>query len=80
PTLVDETGRTQLQPGDSCCHKAGEANGHHLINETKGEVVFLIVGSRSPEIDHCSYPDVDLDLPPNGTPTRVFKRKDGSEI
>lgn len=78
PTLIDDFGETALAPGDSCAHPAGDSNGHHLINKTEEEVVFLVVGTRTPEIDHCRYPDVDLDLPANGTATRLKYHKDGS--
>ena len=70
PTLIDDNGKTKLQPGDSCAHPAGDGNAHHLINTTDKPVTFLIVGTKTPEIDHCRYPDADLDLPPNGTPKR----------
>jgi len=78
PSLIDNNGETSLAPGDSCAHPAGDDNAHHLINKTETEVVFLVIGSRTPEIDHCRYPDVDLDLPANGTPNRVKYHKDGT--
>lgn len=77
PTLIDNGGETLLSPGDSCAHPAGDGNAHHLINRTDKEVSYIVVGSRSPETDHCQYPDVDLDLPPNGTDQRIFSHKDG---
>ena len=78
PTLIDDMGETLLIPGDCCAHPAGDGNGHHLINKTSDDVVFLVVGTRKPETDHCRYPDVDLDLPANGTATRVKFHKDGT--
>ena len=39
--------------------KAGIANGHHLINETSEEVVYLEIGDRTPG-DEGIYPDDDL--------------------
>jgi len=78
PTLIDDSGETALSPGDVTTHPAGEANGHHMINRTDANVVFLIVGSRRPEEDTGSYPDIDLQIPANGTAERVFMRKDGS--
>jgi len=78
PTLIDDHGETDLRAGDSCAHPAGDGNAHHLINRTKNDVTFLVVGSRSPETDHCRYPDVDLDLPANGTQTRQIFHKDGT--
>lgn len=77
PSLIDDDGETSLAPGDSCAHPAGDGNAHHLINRTDAEIKYLVVGSRFPQSDHCQYPDVDLDLPANGTPQRVFSHKDG---
>lgn len=80
PTLIDEGGETALSPGDMTAHPAGDGNAHHLINRTDFEVIFLVVGTRSPQKDHARYPDIDLDLPANGTANRRYQRKDGSEI
>lgn len=78
PTFIDDDGPQRLSPGDMTAHPAGDGNGHHMINETEADVVFLVIGSRRPESDHAGYPDIDMDLPPNGTAKRVFVRKDGS--
>ncbi len=77
PTLIDNNGPQPLAPGDVTTHKADVANGHHMINETEGIVRYLIIGGRTPETDDAVYPDVDLDLPANGTANRVYQRKDG---
>lgn len=79
PTLHDDNGETLLSPGDSCAHPAGDGNGHHLINHSQEMVNFLVVGTRNPQKDHCRYPDIDLDLPPNGTPAREKHHKDGTK-
>jgi uncharacterized cupin superfamily protein len=39
--------------------KAGNGNGHHLINETSEDVVYLEMGDRTPG-DEGHYPDDDL--------------------
>lgn len=59
PTLHTDEGCTQLSPGMCAGFKAGTGNGHHLINETSEEVVYLEVGDRTPG-DEGSYPDDDL--------------------
>jgi uncharacterized cupin superfamily protein len=59
PTLVTDEGRTRLSPGMCAGFKAGTGNGHHLVNETDGEVVYLEAGDRTPG-DEGSYPDDDL--------------------
>jgi uncharacterized cupin superfamily protein len=77
PTLIDGDGETELSPGDVTTHKAGVPNGHHMVNRTEGDVVFLVVGARRPEEDTGHYPDIDLHLPANGTADRVYERKNG---
>jgi uncharacterized cupin superfamily protein len=39
--------------------KAGTGNGHHLLNETDEDVLYLEIGDRTPA-DEGSYPDDDL--------------------
>ncbi|MDX2213068.1 MAG: cupin domain-containing protein [Oculatellaceae cyanobacterium bins.114] len=59
PTLYTDEGGTQLSPGMCAGFKAGTGNGHHLINETSEEVVYLEIGDRTPG-DEGTYPDDDL--------------------
>ena len=59
PTLVTDEGRTPLSPGMCAGFKAGTGNGHHLVNETGEDVVYLEAGDRTPG-DEGSYPDDDL--------------------
>ena len=59
PTLHTEEGRTRLSPGMCAGFKAGTGNGHHLVNDTDEEVLYLEVGDRTPG-DEGSYPDDDL--------------------
>jgi uncharacterized cupin superfamily protein len=59
PTLHTDEGRTPLHPGMCAGFKAGTGNGHHLINDTSEDVVYLEVGDRTPG-DEGSYPDDDL--------------------
>jgi uncharacterized cupin superfamily protein len=59
PTLQTDEGRTQLSPGMCAGFKAGNGNGHNLINETTEEVVYLEIGDRTPG-DEGIYPDDDL--------------------
>lgn len=76
PTLHTDEGRSTLGPGMCAGFKAGNGNGHRLINETTEEVVYLEVGDRSPG-DEGSYPDDDLKalLVEGGW---KFTRKDGT--
>ncbi len=59
PTLCTDAGRTVLAPGMCAGFKAGTGNGHHLVNETDEDVVYLEVGDRTPG-DEGFYPDDDL--------------------
>ena len=58
-TLITDEGRTPLEAGMCAGFKAGTGNGHHLINETADDVVYLEAGDRTPH-DEGSYPDDDL--------------------
>lgn len=78
PTFIDDKGPQPLSPGDVTTHPGRDGNGHHMINETEEDVVFLVVGTRAAHLDHCRYPDIDLDLPKTGQDFRPFKRKDGT--
>ena len=59
PMLVTDAGETQLIPGMCAGFKAGTGDGHHLINRTNQEVIYLEMGDRSPG-DEGTYPDDDL--------------------
>ena len=59
PTLITDEGRTPLAPGMCAGFKAANGNGHHLVNETSEEVIYLEVGDRLPG-DGAAYPDDDL--------------------
>ncbi|MBS0055897.1 cupin domain-containing protein [Yersinia sp. Marseille-Q3913] len=76
PTLCTDEGLTQLSPGMCAGFKAGTGNGHHLINETSEEVVYIEVGDRTPG-DEGRYPDDDLQaVAENGK--WKFTHKDGT--
>jgi uncharacterized cupin superfamily protein len=59
PTLQTDEGPTRLSPGMCAGFKAGSGNGHHLINETAEDVVYLEIGDRTAG-DEGTYPDDDL--------------------
>ena len=59
PTLHTDEGHIQLAPGMCAGFRAGTGNAHHLVNETRQEVVYLEVGDRTAG-DEGSYPDDDL--------------------
>jgi len=58
--LVTDLGEEILRAGDCAGFKAGVPDGHHLQNRTAQDALFLEVGSRRPEQDEVTYPDIDL--------------------
>ena len=76
--LVENDGETPLGPGDAAGFKAGVANGHHLVNRSNRDAVYLEIGSRrAGEVAH--YPDVDLAVVKTDSGYR-YTRKDGSPV
>ena len=59
--LVEDEGETVLRPGDAAGFKAGVANGHHLVNRTQRDAVYLEIGTRAGS-ERAHYPDVDLEF------------------
>ena len=76
PTLVTDEGKTQLAPGMCAGFRHGTGNGHHLVNESTEDVVYLEIGDRTAG-DVASYPDDDLRAEMVDGAWR-FTRKDGS--
>jgi len=56
--LVEDAGRTVLQPGDICAWPAGVPDGHHLINESGTDCAFLVMSGG--ERTGGDYPDIDM--------------------
>jgi uncharacterized cupin superfamily protein len=57
--LIEDDGEIVLKPGDATGFKANTPNGHHLVNRSKRDAVYLEIGTRSKH-EKASYPDVDL--------------------
>jgi uncharacterized cupin superfamily protein len=57
--LIEDGGETMLKPGDAAGFKANTPNGHHLVNKTNRDAVYLEIGTRS-KYERAEYPDVDL--------------------
>ena len=58
-TLVTDVGRQKLTPGMAAGFPAGKSDGHQLVNETSGPVLYLEIGDRARD-DGATYSDVDM--------------------
>jgi uncharacterized cupin superfamily protein len=77
-TLVENDGETILGAGDAAGFKAGVANGHHLVNRTDRDAVYLEVGTRTPR-ERAHFSDVDLAVVVDESGVH-YTRKDGSPL
>jgi uncharacterized cupin superfamily protein len=57
--LVSDTGEQLLTAGMCAGFPAGKADGHHLVNRSTRDAVYLEVGDRTPG-DAAAYSDDDL--------------------
>ena len=57
--LVTNSGEEVLKPGMAAGFPAGDAYGHHLVNRSNADVVYLEIGDRTSG-DSANYPDDDL--------------------
>jgi uncharacterized cupin superfamily protein len=58
--LVEEGSETILRAGDCAAFPKRIPNGHHLVNRSDGECVFVAIGKAAGS--DCHYPDVDIHL------------------
>ena len=77
PVLATDQGRTNLAPGMCAGFPAGVRNGHHLINESDTDVLYLEIGDRSPG-DEAFYPDDDIRVFTGSDGRLTATRKDGT--
>ncbi len=73
--LIEDDGETVLKPGDAAGFKANVRNGHHLINKSSRDAVYLEIGTRSKH-ERAEYPDIDLLMIRDEKGAR-FTRKNG---
>lgn len=76
PTLITDQGEIELSPGMCAGFRAGEANGHHIVNRGPGTAVLLEIGSRRND-DRVDYPDIDMRW---STPRQQFSRTNGEPM
>ncbi len=77
-TLRDDSGMTDLYPGDTIAWRHGDPNAHHLTNRSDAPCRWLIVGSRAAG-DICTYPD-DGRRQVNGTTRWQIFAADGTTL
>ncbi|WP_437927314.1 cupin domain-containing protein [Sorangium sp. So ce291] len=77
PTLITDAGETVLHPGMCMGFKGGDPDGHHLVNRSTDDVVYLEIGDRLPG-DSGSYPDDDLKAVKGADGRWQFQNKDGA--
>jgi uncharacterized cupin superfamily protein len=73
-TLVNDEGETLMRAGDCAAFPAGVPNGHHLVNRSWGNALFLAVGPNLKD-DKATYPDIDLAY---DAASDSFTHKDGT--
>jgi uncharacterized cupin superfamily protein len=69
--LITDAGEEVLGAGDCAGFKAGEPDGHHLINRSDRPAMVLEIGTDHAD-DVCTYSDVDMQVDAEG-----YKHKDG---
>jgi uncharacterized cupin superfamily protein len=77
--LVEDDGRHLLRAGDIAVWPQGEENGHHLINESDADCVFVVIGGginrrRSTPPAGGGYSDIDMLFTGDG----CYTHKDGT--
>ena len=75
--LVTDAGREKVGPGTCIGFPANTGDGHHFLNETNTDAVFLVAGDRTAG-DDVSYPDIDLVLASGVDRPKGFYSKDGA--
>ncbi|MCB1343279.1 MAG: cupin domain-containing protein [Pseudooceanicola sp.] len=76
--LQENDGEHLMRPGDAACWKAGEPNGHRLVNRSDAPCSFVVVGTRTPR-DTVHYSDIDRVTHYENRQYRVTRR-DGTPI
>ena len=77
PALVTDAGETLLHPGMCMGFKGRDPDGHHLVNRTKEDVVYLEIGDRLPG-DSAEYPDDDLRVAMGADGKWQYRHKNGT--
>lgn len=71
--LVEDEGKTVLGPGDCAAWAKGSTNGHHLVNRSDTDCVFVAIGGGLRT--GGGYADIDMMFTGDGR----YTRKDGTD-
>lgn len=72
--LIEDSGETTLASGDCAAFPKGSSDGHHLVNRSGADAVYLEIGTFHPDdVTTCS--DVDM---MSANADGVFRHKDGA--
>lgn len=73
-TLVTDSGAEILRAGDCAAFRKGDADGHHLVNNSGRPAKVLEIGNSDPQ-DRCVYPDIDMIAGPGAA---GYSHRDGT--
>jgi uncharacterized cupin superfamily protein len=73
--LVTDAGEETLRAGDCAAFKAGDVDGHHLINRSDRDAMVLEVGNSDGARDRCTYSDIDMIAEPG---EQGYRHRDGT--
>lgn len=58
--LVEDDGRATMRAGDIAAWPKGSTNGHHLVNESNADCVFVALGGGKRVDTGGGYSDIDM--------------------
>lgn len=73
--LITGAGEELLAAGDCAAFKAGDPNGHHLINRSDRDAIVLEIGNNDAARDRTVYSDIDMASEPGDA---FFRHRDGT--
>lgn len=72
--LIEDDGRTVMCAGDIAVWPKGSTNGHHLVNESDADCVFVALGGGKQYDTGGGYSDIDMLFNADGG----YTKKDGT--
>jgi len=75
--LITDEGEQVMTPGMCAGFKSGVENGHHLVNRSDRDAVYIEAGTRSP-VGGADYPDIDMKVRRGDDGKWRYLHKDGT--